>query len=387
MKRSRTWLLLLLVLVACNEPVPEKTPRKQALESVTRDIFIPMLTQLELGAGVLDDAAQELCAPPAAERSMVRLDETRAAWSRACERWKLSDVMSFGPHLMAPHMFASDIDFWPVREGSIDALLGAAMGAGDEDGGVAEAGKALPELPETLTASQKGLPAIEYLLFGPRDQTLAAFRDGARGDQRCAYLQRMTDTLAHDTSELRRVFAEEFAPDFTLEHNPNERYDSVNEAFGELVNNMVFAVETVRGTRLAKPLGLTAGGVPQPELVESRYSEQSIRAAVAVLEGVRLVFLGEAPGDDSPPTHIYGIHSVLQSRGLDFSSEYTSLHLAAVAALEAIPAPLSQAVVDDAAKVQLARDAITDLLMLLQVDVAQALSVTATFGRNDGDGD
>jgi predicted lipoprotein len=168
--------------------------------------------------------------------------------------------------------------------------------------------------------------------------------------------------------------------------NPNDRYDSVNDAFGELVNNMIFAVETVRGTRLAGPLGLTVGGVPQPDDVESRFSDQSIRSAVAVLDGVRMVFFGTIPGDTSAPA-THGVESVLLSRGVDLGQRYAELHDDALSALHEIPEPLRTAVVDHPDKVEDARGAITRLLMLLQVDIAQALSVTATFGRNDGDGD
>jgi predicted lipoprotein len=198
----------------------------------------------------------------------------------------------------------------------------------------------------------------------------------------------MTQTLRSDTAELQRVFSEDFAPDLTLARNPNDHYSSVNDAFAELVNNMIFSIETVRGTRLAGPLGLTVGGVPQPEKVESRFSNESIRSARAVLDGVSLVFFGKAPGARSAGAPVvHGIHSVLQARGLDLRDEYQSRHDAAVAALEAIPGPLSTAIVDDRDSVEAARAAITDLLMLVQVDIAQALSVTATFGRNDGDGD
>lgn len=378
-RRATLGLALLLVLCgACDEPVPEKTPRKQALESITNDVFQPMLAIVHDEAVALDEAAAEFCQA----RTNGELYAVREQWGDACEAWKRTDVMAFGPHTMPPYSFAADIDFWPAREASIGEVLGgtrADAGTGDD------AGVPPGELPRSLSASQRGLPAIEYLLFGPRDATLAAFQDGALGDHRCAYLLEMTKALASDTAELERVFREEFAPDFTLTNNPNDRYSSVNDAFGELVNNMIFAVETVRGTRLAGPLGITSGGTPQPEEVESRYSDQSIRAAVAVLDGVRDVFLGNKPADEGATT--FAIDAVLRERSVDLRADYRAKHDAAVAALEEIPEPLREAVVDDRAKVEAARTAITELLMLLKVDIAQALSVTATFGRNDGDGD
>jgi len=327
-----TILIVLALAPGCNDPLPEQTPRKRALESITHAIFEPMLDAVVSQAERLDQAARDLCEPDAGKRTKKDLEAAQKAWGEACERWKRTDVMAFGPHLMSPYRFAEDIDFWPVREDSIDALLSAGSGQGDEDGGVepgADAAVGLPMLPSTPTASQKGLPAIEYLLFGPRDRALASFQDGERGDQRCAYLRRMTDVLLSDTRELARVFREEFAPDFTLEHSPNERYKSVNEAFGELINNMVFAVETVRGTRLARPLGLSVGEVPQPELVESRYSDESIRDAIAVLDGVSLVFLGAAPEGSEASEPIHGIHSVLAERKLDLRDEYRARHGAA----------------------------------------------------------
>ena len=384
MVRSETFAVLVALLAlagACDDPLPEKTPRKRALESITSYVFLPMLEDVRNRARDLEGAAESFCESP----RMTRLDAARQRWSAACEAWKRTDVLAFGPHSMSPYRFAADIDFWPVREDTIDEVLGGGSASSDEDAGAGpSAGPG--ELPETLTVSQKGLPAIEYLLFGPGDATLAAFQDPELGEHRCAYLRAMTEALVEDTTELERVFREEFAPDFTLAKNPNDRYDSVNDAFGELVNNMIFAIETVRGTRLAGPLGLTAGGVPQPDEVESRYSGESIPAAIAVLEGVSDVFFARPPNAVEGGAY-YGIDSVLKARNVDLGSRYRTLHESAVSALLQIPEPLSEAVVDDPDSVQAARDAITDLLMLLQVDVAQALSVTATFGRNDGDGD
>lgn len=388
MSRLKAWWMIVALVVlasACDEPVPEKTPRKQALESITNNVFLPMLEQVRVDAESLDKRAEELCEPSAASRSMSKLNAAREQWGRACEDWKRTDVMAFGPHTMSPYRFAADIDFWPARTDTIDEVLGGSAGS-DEDAG-AEPSDEVGEIPETLTVSQKGLPAIEYLLFGPRDATLAAFQDGERGDHRCAYLRAMTEALVHDTTELERVFKDDFAPDFTLANNPNDRYSSVNDAFAELINNMIFAVETVRGTRLAGPLGLTSGGEPVPEKVESRFSDESVRASQAVLDGVRAVFLGRNPNTLEGGPASYGIDSVLKSRGVNLNARYDTLHQDAIVALEEIPEPLSEAIVDDPESVEAARAAITELLMLIQVDIAQQLSVTATFGRNDGDGD
>lgn len=384
-------LVTLPCALACNDPAPEKTPRKQTLESVTNDIFIPMLAQVQQGAEALDDAARELCEPAPARRTMAELDAARHAWRKACEAWKRTDVMSFGPATMSPYRFASDIDFWPAREEDIEAVLrGQGAASADEDAGaeppLADAGAEPGALPRTLTATQKGLPAIEYLLFAASDDTLEAFRDGEHSEHRCAYLRRMTEVLVHDSAELARVFEDDFAPDFTLENDPNDRYASVNEAFADLVNNMTYSVESVRGARLARALGLSVGGVPQPELVESRFSDDSIRSAKAVLEGVKMVFFGTRP-DDPSALLTHGVNSVLLSRGRDYRTQYRAKHDAAVAALEAIPQPLRTAVIDDPESVEAARAAVSELLMLIQVDLSQALGVTATFGRNDGDGD
>jgi predicted lipoprotein len=374
-------LLACLVLIAlgCDEQQPaSKTPRRQALETLTSEVFVPMLQDTRDASAELRGAVGELCDAPGAER----LEAAQAAWRAARGPWKQTDILTFGPHTLPPWRFASAIDFWPAREASIESALARFGGAAgeDDDAGV-EPGDAGSD--GLLASTEKGFPVLEYLLFVPRDEAalLAAF-EGSSGAGRCAYLQRVSDELAQDTAELLRVYKDDYAPDFTLASGPNELYASVNAAFGDIVNNIGFTVEAARGMRMGKPLGASNGGVAQPELVESRFSDRSIDDVLDVLAGARATFLGEYKDHRA-----YGIDKVLEARGISLRDDFEAKYDAAVSAIRAIEPPLRVAVVEAPGEVEHAREALQELMLLLQVDVNQALAVTVTFGRTDGDGD
>jgi predicted lipoprotein len=340
------------------------SPRRATLESIVDNVYLPMLADFERAADELATQAQAFCAEPD-ERGLTRV---RDAWQSARTPWEQSQVMAFGPHTLPPWRLASSIDFWPAREDDVEAVL-----AGDQtltgDAALAQVG-----------ASGKGFAAIEYLLYGPDgDLPADAFAAGDAGERRCQYLVALGADLHDRARELRKAWRDDFAPELLLDAE-SERYADLNEAFGTVVNSLAFTVELVRDTKLGKPLGARSGGDAQPELSESRFSGRGVQDAIDNLRGVEDVFTG---GYGDEPAR--GIAELLRERGHDSDAQFAMHMDNAVAALEAIDAPLDEAVVDDRRKVTAAMDALRELLVFLQVDLTQALSVTVTFGGADGD--
>jgi predicted lipoprotein len=208
---------------------------------------------------------------------------------------------------------------------------------------------------------------------------LAGLDDVATAGARCAYLRALGTSLVADARELHDVWSDSFAHDLSLRDGPNAHFATVRAAFSQIVNSLAFVVEDVRTRRLQKPLG-GSRATAHPEVIESRYSARSIRDALDALQGVENVFTGRYGERQA-----LGLGALLRARGRPLDRGLAHRLEAARDALRAIESPLDVAVVEDRQRVQDAIVALDALLVFLQVDVNQALAVTATFGAGDGD--
>jgi predicted lipoprotein len=142
---------------------------------------------------------------------------------------------------------------------------------------------------------------------------------------------------------------------------------------------MAFTLENMRSMKLGRPLGDRSGGEPRPQYVESRFSGRSLTDCRDALRGVRDVWDG-----DGDATEARGISDLLDDSG-ELTEQVDGLFDAAEARLGEVPETLEDAVVGDPAPAVAAQDALRDLQIGIQIDLAQALGVTITFNDNDGD--
>ena len=380
-------LLLACTLLACDDATPAPSPVRQTVESLGRELFVPLTQDFARDAEKLDLALRALCR----ERDATALERARSAWLAASRRFKQTEVIAFGPHTQSPWRLGAKIDFWPAREDQILEALEARSGAGgagsaagasdggtavpaDRDGGVQ--GRPAP----ALGAASRGLPVVEYLLYaGGDDAVLAAFADVPVAAARCRYLEELGAGLVSDADALRDAWIGSFVRELTLTAGPNPRFATIRESFAQIVNGLNFVVEDVRTRRLEKPLGGSLA-TAHPEVVESRFAQRSIDDALAALDGVENVFTGRYQD-----RQLNGLAALLRARGRPMDRQLAVKLDAARAALRAIPEPLDRAVTEDRKRVQDAITAVDELLIFLQVDVNNALAVTATFGAGDGD--
>lgn len=333
------------------------SPQQLAVDGITENVFLPMAAALQASGQALNAQAESFCVEPDGDG----LKALQKAWGVARADYKQTEVMGFGPHTLSPWRLASQLDFWPGRPESVDKVL-----TGDQD---------LSDPDTELSAAARGLPAIEYLIFAP-EHDADWF---AAEPRRCAYLLFIAARLSDNALGLRGAWADTFADELRVREG-TDRYDNIQDAFGAIVNQLAFVVEIMRDEKLGTPLGLKSGGTPQLDKLESPFAERGIEDLRDNLRGVRAAFLGDFDDHVGP-----GVDSVLSARA-DAGSEPFELHWeAAMAALETIDGPLAQAIERDPASIEAAMEALRALQVYLQVDLAQALNVTITFGGADGD--
>ncbi|MCA9633737.1 MAG: hypothetical protein KC766_39065, partial [Myxococcales bacterium] len=159
----------------------------------------------------------------------------------------------------------------------------------------------------------------------------------------------------------------------------DELYPTLPAALGAMVQQAAVLIELIRGDKLAKPLGDSAGGVPQPEKAESQFSQRGMQDILDNLDGVRMLLFGA----ESP--EVLGLSRYLERLKPQLSSRLRVRFEAATAACAEVRLPLTEAVVRAPELLRSAEKALGDLQRMIQVDVLGALSVSVGFSGNDGD--
>jgi len=142
---------------------------------------------------------------------------------------------------------------------------------------------------------------------------------------------------------------------------------------------MAFTLENIQSDKLGRPLGMTAGGVPQPDLLESRFSGRSVEDIRDNVRGIEALFFGV------PSEGALGLDAYLDSKNRHFDQRMRAALDALDEALSDVDAPLSEAIVTNPGGVERAIERAGELQRLIQVDVINALSLTVSFNDNDGD--
>lgn len=342
--------------------------RHALLQDITLKVILPTYADLKQRTEELRQRAAALCEAP----DTTALTSAQAAWRAARRPLKLAEPFQFGP--IEDRRISAALDFWPVREDSIEGALASGTGPFTNDA------------IEALGAASKGLPAMEYLLFDPargNPAVLASLSSGSAGRRRCEYLAALATNAAAKTAELYSVWdpaAGNYAAQYIEAGASSTAFVTQQAAVDRLVNQALTLTEVVADRKLGDPLGASNGGVPQPQAVESRYSDNSLEDLEANLRGIQDLYLGSTTGSVG-----LGLSDVVRKRDAQLDTQIRESLRLALEAEAAIPPPLSRAVTQAPATVQAAFTQTKSLQRLMKVDMADLLGVILTFDGNDGD--
>lgn len=325
--------------------------RGEVLAHLADEVFQPAHARLEADASALATVVAGHCASTRTDPAAAQ-----AAWLLLRADWSVTGAFAFGP--VVTQMQAGPLDFWPVREDTVEAQILAAPASIDAawlDG---------------LGTSAKGMPALEYLLFAelPPDTP------------RCAYATALADDIARRSEALASGWDDE-AMALKTAGEPGSRYASEQAALDAVVNATIENLYRMVKDKLDRPLGNLTGTAPDPSILESRYSGTTRDDLEANLQGFARVYLGA----DGEPGGEPGLGALVAARDADLDRRILAQHVVARDALAAIPPPFAAALTDDRSAVQTARDEIDALRRLIKLDVASLLGITLSLSDNDGD--
>lgn len=351
------WMLTCVVLVSTAKAGLFGLSRKSVLRDTANRAIVPACQSLLAQSRELTNAIGLLLRSP----SPVTLVNSQDAWKRTMLAARAIQACEVGPLTerdAASTFFHSSI--LPLR---VKEVLSTTQPINER-------------YVEELGSPAKGMFALEYLLFGPRPQQEGAARftplkmfSGPEGRQLSAYLI----ALAKDVETRAR----QVAGDWTAPAGaPKVFIDGGQESVNTFVNQLAMQLEVAAENRLGFVLRLPEPINRQYQRVEcspSGISQQSVRAQIS---GIERLYRGSDGA---------GLDDLINQINPALARRIEAQFVATLSAIDALNAPLEDAVVKDRAALQSAYDKARALEILFKVDLASTLGVTITFGTNDGD--
>jgi predicted lipoprotein len=364
---------LMVVVWSCSkseEPSAFDTfDRQSMLTNLGNNVIIPSFDAFYQKSTALETAITAYTADVKNEQKLMAAQQ---AWRDMAYVWKQASVFKQGP--IEDKFLLSNIDFSTKGVYLNTTLLEKAI----TDGTTIDNAYI-----ESKGSTVKGVHAIEYLLFD-KAQLNANVIGGYTGincANRTAYLKALATNLKNQA----RLILDGWNGGYVMTFINADGRD-INSSLGILSNKLIDLIYTIRDERIGAPKGNRNNGIPQPDLAESALSNSSIALAVNELKGLENAFLGRTPaGVDG-----IGLDDLLDKLGAKSGNDLLSTKInnqfaTVYTKLNAIPAPLQTAVINNKAEVQAAYDEIKKLQVLMEVDMINNLGVLLTFSDNDGD--
>jgi predicted lipoprotein len=260
------------------------------------------------------------------------LEASRGAFHNAMDAWMRVQHIRSGP--ISKGFRAERINHWPERRQAVARTLDALMVRRDPAALDKEA------FARSSVAGQ-GLSALERLLFTPG--ALAALTAGDPAAQyRCALVLAIGRNVADIAGATAREWRGDVLP--TLGQGGGSTYFySPRNAAKQLLEDLAHLLQVAADLKLEPVLG-PGLETARPDLAENRLSGRSVRNLVLNLRSAEAMY-----GDTGSRHASFSALVTTQAGGAALDARMHSLFAAAVAAAQAIPAPLDQAVVEPGA--------------------------------------
>ena len=228
-----------------------------------------------------------------------------------------------------------------------------------------------------LASTQRGLGAIEYLLFS--ENSLESLQGPA--STRCDYLTALGEVVESETGAIAADWAVKRSTGAAYKDFFTGRSDSsldTDQAVAQLVRTQVFLIRTVVDMRLAGAMGLR-DGEPDPLALPGGGGENALRDLRNEIAGMRDMYVGhEESGGPGISDIVLGLSGETDER---MRERFTS----ALAAIDAVEPPLRVAIAKRPEQVQAVYDRLSELQRTLSTEVVSLLGVSVGFSDTDGD--
>ncbi len=363
---------VILGVFSCTKKVEtdpqEESNRAEVIASLGTNLILQSIQNFDTESQKLNTLAATI---PTDKLEKANLEELQQSWLKLAATWKQVSLFSMGP--IEDDFLESGIYYNTVNTNGIESHI--AQGTTIDATFIA-----------SLGAAYKGIPAIEYLLFGNKTTTDALLEKykGATATQRIKYLKALCADMKTKSANLNTKWSStggNYVKTFTEASGRD-----INSSLGKLSNKMINLVYTIKDERIGAPKGTRNNGTPQPALVDAVYSDQSLALLKAEIKSVQSAFTGDIAGTGSG----LGVDDILNNVGAQsemvlLSTKINNQFASVYSKIDLINIPLSRAVTEQPQLVTDVYNEVKKLQVLLEVDMINNLGVLLTFSDNDGD--
>lgn len=297
--------------------------------------------------------------------SAAGLETCKTAWINARPTYLQTEAYRFygGPIDASPAELEGEINSWPLDEAYIDYV------SGDANSGMINDIKTNPTITKAAildangsggeTDVRVGYHAIEFLLWGqdlyadsPGKRSFTDYTTAPNASRRAAYLQIVTDALIEDLQAVATQWDNKtgaYYANFTKAGNETASLTNMMLGMGKLTKG------ELSGERMTVAL---ASGDQEDE--HSCFSDNTTNDFIYDELGVYNVYLGRYKRTDGTIIDGAGIDDLIKTQNTTQYAAMTAKLDAATTAINAIPKPFDQAILNSKTQIQTAIKALRD---------------------------
>jgi predicted lipoprotein len=378
MKKNLLKMLAVLLLTAgagtaCNKPESDAGPNAPAsgfskttmLEYYADSLIVPGYATLLQRLRELKTASDNLLSAPSATTQAA----VKTAYTAARMQHARVAAFQFGPAedaLLDLYLnFSGGLDYSFSTAGE---LTGFSIDTAAIERNIQNGSYNLAAVTRSSFYAQ-GFAALDYLYFAP--QAIEKLQ-GPTPVGRITYIQNVLTRIETLVSNVANAW-----PSYRATFVANTE-TNVGSPIGNLVNQLAYQMDLLKGPRIGWPAGRQSNGTAFPQKVEAYHAGISMALATENLLSLRRIYTA---GNSGKGLSDYLIALNQGQLNTDVLAQFDI----AIEKLRAIPDPLSESLRTHTPQVDAAYKDIQKLLTLLKTDVASATSVSITFMDNDGD--
>lgn len=335
--------------------------RQGMLTNISTNIILPAYTSFQTAAVNLDAAVSAFNASP----DNTKLVALQTAFQVAYKQWASTSVFEFGPAATAT--LRVNVNTYPTDLTQINANVNA----GTYD----------PNILANLSA--KGLPAMDYLLFGvgtDNSAILLMYTSDSKAANRKAYLAKLSAELKTSATAVLTGWSA-YKSTFI-----NATGTDVGSSTGLLINQLVYDYEILKNYEIGIPAGVQSMGTTFPAKVQAYYSKMSVQLALLHIQAMQDIYSGKSAQGDGLGLDDYLIKANAKyTDGSPLNTVIQNQFATAIAKLKTLTDPLSDNIKTNPAAVTAAYTELQKLTVLLKTDMTSSLGILITYGDNDGD--
>lgn len=344
--------------LGCNNTDDDTGFDQQAMfAQLTNNVILPHLQAYQATLNTLQATTEAFINQP----EINSLNTLQEAWINTQMVWKNCVGYNFGP--TKEEFLFNKIDKWPANVGLIEGLI-IVQDVIDE------------RLIDNAGSTSKGLPAIEYLIFRADEDQQAIidlYTTDENKENRKAYLNALVENLINKSNRLVEIWSTS-GDNYQATFSGQDGSDT-QTSLSLIVNRIVESLELIIVRKIAKPQGRETG-IPNLDLIESLYANKSLEHIQNEITALQQIFNG-------------GLNEYLdfltegdnENLSRDIDQKFTNISNA----LAAINPPLTDAIINDEEKINVAYDQLADLRTLFRTDVSSHFSILIGIFDTDGD--